>query len=82
MKTIIVLAYLLSSILFILGLKNLSSPKTARRGNQFAMIAMLIAIIASRLPRRAVFGELRFFRPRMNNTDERRYASTIIIFMF
>ncbi|MGR3304183.1 MAG: NAD(P)(+) transhydrogenase (Re/Si-specific) subunit beta [Candidatus Scalindua sp.] len=47
MKTIIVLAYLLSSILFILGLKNLSSPKTARRGNQLAMIAMLIAIVAT-----------------------------------
>ncbi len=47
MKTIIVLAYLLSSVLFILGLKNLSSPKTARRGNLFAMTAMLIAIIAT-----------------------------------
>ena len=47
MKTIIVLAYLLSSVLFILGLKNLSSPKTARRGNLYAMIAMLIAIIAT-----------------------------------
>lgn len=47
MKTIIVLAYLLSSVLFILGLKYLSSPKTARRGNLFAMIAMLIAIIAT-----------------------------------
>ena len=47
MKTIIVLAYLLSSVLFILGLKNLSSPKTARRGNQLAMIAMLIAIVAT-----------------------------------
>jgi hypothetical protein len=47
-----------------------------------AMIAMSIAIIANRLPRRAVFGELRFFRPRINNTDERRYASTIIVFMF
>jgi NAD(P) transhydrogenase subunit beta len=47
MKTVIELAYLLSSILFILGLKNLSSPKTARRGNQLAMTAMLIAIIAT-----------------------------------
>lgn len=47
MNIIIVLAYLISSILFILGLKNLSSPKTARRGNLLAMIAMLIAIIAT-----------------------------------
>ncbi|MBC8552141.1 MAG: NAD(P)(+) transhydrogenase (Re/Si-specific) subunit beta [Candidatus Brocadiales bacterium] len=41
------LAYLLSSILFILGLKSLSSPETARRGNQLAMSAMLIAIIVT-----------------------------------
>jgi NAD(P) transhydrogenase subunit beta len=47
MNIIIALAYLLSSILFILGLKNLSSPKTARRGNQLAMSAMLIAIIVT-----------------------------------
>jgi NAD(P) transhydrogenase subunit beta len=47
MKIIIALAYLLSSILFILGLKNLSSPKTARRGNLLAMTAMLIAIIVT-----------------------------------
>ena len=49
MNIIIALAYLLSSILFILGLKNLSSPKTARLGNLFAMSAMLIAIIATLL---------------------------------
>ena len=49
MNIIIALAYLLSSILFILGLKNLSSPKTARRGNFLAMSAMLIAIIATLL---------------------------------
>ena len=47
MNIIIALAYLLSAILFILGLKNLSSPKTARRGNQLAMTAMLIAIVVT-----------------------------------
>ena len=47
MNIIITLAYLLSAILFILGLKNLSSPKTARRGNQLAMTAMLIAIVVT-----------------------------------
>ena len=49
MNIIIMLAYLISSILFILGLKNLSSPKTARRGNLFSMIGMLIAIVATLL---------------------------------
>jgi NAD(P) transhydrogenase subunit beta len=47
MNIIIALAYLLSSILFILGLKNLSSPRTARRGNLLAMSAMLVAIIVT-----------------------------------
>jgi len=39
------LTYLLASALFIFGLKYLGSAKTARRGNQFAMIAMAIAIV-------------------------------------
>ncbi len=47
MNIIIAIAYLLSSILFILSLKYLSSPKTARRGNQLAMSAMLIAIVVT-----------------------------------
>ena len=38
-------AYLLASVLFIFGLKGLGSAKTARRGNQFAMSGMAIAII-------------------------------------
>jgi NAD(P) transhydrogenase subunit beta len=38
-------SYLLSAILFILGLKALGSAKTARRGNQMAMVAMFIAIL-------------------------------------
>ncbi|MEA1882878.1 MAG: NAD(P)(+) transhydrogenase (Re/Si-specific) subunit beta [Candidatus Marinimicrobia bacterium] len=41
------LAYVLAAILFILGLKKLSSPKTARRGNTIASVGMLIAIIAT-----------------------------------
>jgi len=43
------LAYLLSAVLFILGLKKLSSPATARRGNMLAAVAMLIAIVATLL---------------------------------
>lgn len=41
----ITIAYILSSIMFIFGVKGLSSPKTAHRGNVIAMIAMLIAIM-------------------------------------
>ncbi len=40
-------AYLSSAILFIIGLKFLSHPKRARRGNQMAAIGMLFAIVAS-----------------------------------
>lgn len=47
MKTLITLAYLLASVLFILGLKGLSSPKSARKGNALAMVAMLIAIVVT-----------------------------------
>lgn len=37
--------YLLSAVLFIFGLKNLSSPRTARRGNILAMFGMFIAVV-------------------------------------
>jgi NAD(P) transhydrogenase subunit beta len=40
----IALAYLLAAVLFILGLIQLSSPKSARRGNQIAAVGMLIAL--------------------------------------
>ncbi len=43
------LAYLLASVLFILGLKKLSSPKTARVGNFYALTGMLIAIVVTLL---------------------------------
>ncbi len=35
------LAYLGAGVLFILGLKGLTSPRTARRGNQLAAVGML-----------------------------------------
>jgi len=41
------IAYVLAAILFILGIKRLSSPKTARSGNTVASIGMLIAIVAT-----------------------------------
>ncbi|GAB4295787.1 MAG: NAD(P)(+) transhydrogenase (Re/Si-specific) subunit beta [Ignavibacteriaceae bacterium] len=49
MQTLILISYLVSSIFFIFGIKNLSSPKTARRGNLFASIGMAIAIIVTLL---------------------------------
>src|SRR5437762_2214167 len=41
--------YLIATILFIFGLKGLSSPKTALRGNTFAMIGMGLAIVTTLL---------------------------------
>ena len=37
--------YLLASALFIIGLKYLGSAKTARKGNQYSMFAMALAIV-------------------------------------
>jgi NAD(P) transhydrogenase subunit beta len=39
-------AYLITGVLFIFGLRYLSSPKTARLGNRIAAVGMLVAIIA------------------------------------
>jgi len=41
------LSYLLASVLFILGLKGLSHPETARRGMHLAEFGMLMAIIGT-----------------------------------
>jgi len=41
------LAYLVAAVLFILGLIELSSPKSARRGNQIAAVGMVIALGAT-----------------------------------
>ncbi|MGK7946287.1 MAG: NAD(P)(+) transhydrogenase (Re/Si-specific) subunit beta [Microcystaceae cyanobacterium] len=43
------LAYLLAASLFIVGLKKLGSPATARQGNIIASLGMLIAIVATLL---------------------------------
>jgi NAD(P) transhydrogenase subunit beta len=43
----VALAYLAAAILFILTLKGLSSPVTARRGNLFGMVGMLIAVVTT-----------------------------------
>ena len=47
MRISIEITYLVSSILFIYGIKMLSSPKTARKGNLYAAIGMFLAIAAT-----------------------------------
>jgi len=41
------IAYIVSAILFILGLKRLGSPATARTGNRLSALAMLLAVLAT-----------------------------------
>jgi len=43
------IAYLLAIVLFILGIKKLGSPKTARFGNFLAMLGMLVAVVVTLL---------------------------------
>jgi H+-translocating NAD(P) transhydrogenase subunit beta len=49
MTTVINLAYIVASILFIYGLKMLGRVETARRGNMVSAVGMLLAIIATLL---------------------------------
>ena len=44
---ILAIAYLVSGVLFIFGLKGLTSPATARRGNYLAILGMVIAVVAT-----------------------------------
>src|SRR5712671_878654 len=46
-RTLLQLFYLLSAILFILGLRGLSHPRTARRGMFLAELGMLLAIVGT-----------------------------------
>ena len=46
-ETVYILLYLFASVLFVMGIKKLASPKTARNGNRVAAIGMAIAIIAA-----------------------------------
>lgn len=48
------LTYLLASILFILGLRGLSSPETARRGMLLAEVGMLVAVVGTLFNREIV----------------------------
>ena len=53
-KALIDLFYLAAAILFILGLKGLSHPRTAVRGNLLGSLGMLIAIVVTLLDKRIV----------------------------
>lgn len=47
MNLIINLVYIFSSFLFIVGLKKLGSPESARRGNIYSSLGMLLAVVAT-----------------------------------
>ncbi len=47
-------AYIISAVLFIIGLKRLSAPATARQGNQLAIAAMVIAFLVTLIDREIV----------------------------
>ncbi|MCZ6750970.1 MAG: NAD(P)(+) transhydrogenase (Re/Si-specific) subunit beta [Acidobacteria bacterium] len=53
-KAFIDLFYLAAAVLFILGLKGLSHPRTAVRGNLLGSAGMLLAIVVTLLDRRIV----------------------------
>ncbi|HEY2824271.1 MAG TPA: NAD(P)(+) transhydrogenase (Re/Si-specific) subunit beta, partial [Gemmatimonadales bacterium] len=45
--TFVLVAYLVASVCFIVGLKRLSSPSTARSGNFVAALGMAVAVLAT-----------------------------------
>lgn len=52
------IAYLIAASLFVLGLKGLTKPKTAVRGNQLAAVGMLIACVVTLLDQRVLSYEV------------------------
>lgn len=54
------LSYLIAASLFIVGLKKLGSPATARQGNVLGAVGMLIAIVATLLDRSILSYEMIF----------------------
>ncbi len=49
LDSLIAISYLVSAVLFIVGLKRLQSPETARTGNRIAALGMLLAVVATLL---------------------------------
>lgn len=60
LSSTIQLSYLIAACLFIIGLKKLGSPATARQGNALGAVGMLIAIVATLLDRNIISYELLF----------------------
>ena len=58
LPTGIQLTYLVAASLFILGLKKLGSPATARQGNVVAAVGMLLAIVATLLDQQVLNYEM------------------------
>lgn len=54
LPTGIQLTYLVAACLFIVGLKKLGSPATARNGNLLAAVGMLLAVVATLLDRQVL----------------------------
>jgi NAD(P) transhydrogenase subunit beta len=47
-------AYIVAAVLFIVGLRGLAAPATARRGNLIAAVGMFIAVVATLLDKQVV----------------------------
>ncbi|MBD2311049.1 NAD(P)(+) transhydrogenase (Re/Si-specific) subunit beta [Desertifilum sp. FACHB-1129] len=58
LPTGIQVAYLVAASLFIIGLKKLGSPATARNGNLLASVGMLLAVVATLLDRQVLNYEM------------------------
>lgn len=54
------LFYLLAALLFVMGIKGLTRPKTAVRGNRLAARGMLLAIVITLLDRQVIHYEIVF----------------------
>ncbi|MCG8669737.1 MAG: NAD(P)(+) transhydrogenase (Re/Si-specific) subunit beta, partial [Pseudomonadales bacterium] len=54
MANFINIAYLVAAVLFIMGVKGMTSPKTAVRGNRMSSIAMVIAVVAALMEHQVV----------------------------
>jgi len=58
MENFVKISYLIASVLFIVGLKNLSHPRTAVRGNALGALGMFIAILVTLFDKNIVSYEI------------------------